>query len=145
MSDQVRILLLDDSEAERELAKEAVQEFARDLLLITTATPDEAEKQVQRFLPSLVLIDLHLGRWNGRDLLSRLSGTLGAIILSTSADADEARLCVAAGALAFWTKPRHFEDFVHLFAKIRRLVALDAAQPVPTQPAEARPCSPSSL
>lgn len=131
-----RILLLDDCRTERELAREAVQEFACDLVLITVATPDEAAYELHRSTPSIVLIDLHLGRWNGRQLLPWLRGKAGAIILSTTDDPLEARLCLEAGAVAFWTKPLHFDGFSALFSRVRNVIdATDSPVPL-TEPSE---------
>lgn len=121
MNPLLRILLVDDSRAERELILEAVRDFAPGLELRAVATPEEATRELSGFAPSLVLLDLHLGRHHGRDLLSQLRGSVGAVILTTTDNPVEAHLCQAAGALGFWIKPMKYEDFPALFRKIHEL------------------------
>ncbi len=123
MNSPLRLMLLDDSTAERELLMEAVHAFGDGIELLTVATPDEAERGLVAFAPTLMLIDLHLGRWHGRDLLSLLRGRVLTVILTTTDDPAEASRCLAAGALAFWVKPQRFDDFAELFTRIRALIA----------------------
>ncbi len=123
MSPRVRVLLLDDSPAERELVLTALGEFGGDLDLRATGSPQEAELLMETFAPELVLIDLHLGRWSGRELLTRLRGRVGAVILTTTDDPQEAARCLAAGALGFWVKPMRFDGFAELFRRVRELAA----------------------
>lgn len=123
MIDRLRVLLLDDSPAERELAEEGAREFAPDIELLTVGTPNEADSGLLRFAPAVVLIDLHLGKWNGLDLLPRLQGSIGSVILTTANDPAEAQRCLAAGALAFWIKPLRYAGFADLFVRIHALAA----------------------
>ena len=123
----MRVLLLDDSPAERELMHEAAQEFAHKVTLVAVATPLEAMDELALCAADLVLIDLHLGRWNGRELLAQVRGRVGSVILSTTDDVSEAKRCVAAGALGFWVKPLHYIEYIDLFARIHAVV-MDAGK-----------------
>lgn len=123
MDPALRVMLLDDSPAERELAEEAAREFDPDISLLTVSTPEDAERELLRFAPAVVLIDLHLGRWHGRDLLPHVRGSIGTVILTTTDDPLEAHRCLAAGALGFWVKPLRFDGFAELFTRIRALAA----------------------
>ena len=118
----LNLLLVDDSPAERELACEAVAEFATDITLQVAGSPDEAMRVIaDGFMPHLALVDLHLGAANGRDLVVRLLGTVRAVILTTTDDPQERTRCLAAGACGFLVKPLRFDDFPGLLAKARAL------------------------
>lgn len=121
MTADIRILVVDDSFAERELIREAAHEFGAGVSVMTVDTPDAAELAITSFNPDFVLIDLHLGRWNGRQLLPRLTGRSGNVILSTAQDQQESALCLAAGALGFWVKPLRFDAYAEFFSRIRQL------------------------
>lgn len=120
---KLRVMLLDDNPAERELAEEGAREFAPSIDLLTVGTPAEAERNIVRFVPAVVLIDLHLGKWSGYDLLPQLQGTIGTIILTTADDPTQADRCRAAGALDFWVKPLRFSGFADLYRRIHELAA----------------------
>ncbi len=122
MTNKLRVMFLDDSPAERELAAEGAREFAPGIELLTVGTLAEAERDIVRFAPEVVLIDLHLGKWNGCDLLPQLQGTIGTVILTTADDPAQAHRCLAAGALGFWVKPLRFAAFADLYARIHALV-----------------------
>jgi DNA-binding NarL/FixJ family response regulator len=104
-----------------------VLEFGGDLELRAVGTPEAAEQELPGFAPDVVLIDLHLGRWHGRDLLPRLRGSRGTVILTTTDDPQEALRCCAAGAQGFWIKPLYFADFAGLIARLRTLAVAPPA------------------
>lgn len=120
----LNLLLVDDSPAERELAREAVAEFSSDIMLQVAASPEEAMQVIANgYVPQLALVDLHLGASSGRDLVIRLLGTVRAAILTTTDDPQERTRCLAAGACGFFVKPLRFDDFPDLLTKIRALAA----------------------
>ncbi len=121
MNSDLRVLLLDDSAAERELVIEAAGEFGHGIILRAVGSLDAAELECRLFAPAVILIDLHLGRWHGRNLLPKLRGSIGSVILTNTADAAEEAQCRAAGALGFWVKPLQFAGFSELFAALRQL------------------------
>lgn len=118
----LNLLLVDDSPAERELAREAVAEFATDITLEVASSAEEAMRLLTGgYAPHLALIDLHLGGSSGRDLVIRLLGTVRSAILTTTDDPHERTRCLAAGACDFLVKPLRFDDFPGLLAKARAL------------------------
>jgi CheY-like chemotaxis protein len=121
MNQDLEVLLLDDSAAERELVLEAAHEFGQGINLRVVSSLEDAEAACRLCMPAVILIDLHLGRWHGRDLLPKLRGSIGNVILTNTADAAEEARCRAAGALAFWVKPLQFAGFASLFVALRRL------------------------
>lgn len=119
----LKLLLVDDSPAERELAREAVAEFATDITLEVAASSEEAMRVIAAgYVPHLALVDLHLGASSGRELVIRLLGTVRAAILTTTDDPQERTRCLAAGACDFLVKPLRFDDFPVLLARVRTLI-----------------------
>ncbi len=121
MTTDLRILVVDDSLAELELIREAAHEFGEGVSLMTASNPNAADLAIANFHPDFVFIDLHLGQWSGRQLLSRLTGLSGNVILSTTLDQRESTLCIAAGALGFWIKPIRFDAYAEFFARVKQL------------------------
>lgn len=116
----IRLLVVDDSLAERRLVHEAVAEFGAGLDLRLAASAEEAESlAAMEPRPDLAVVDLHLGRTCGRDLIHRLG--LPVAILSTTDDPAERGLALAAGALAFWVKPLRFAGYRDLLAQAKAL------------------------
>lgn len=122
----LRILLVDDSPAERELAGEAIAEFAPDLELTTVGGRDELLAWLANEpLPDLLLIDLHLGPDRGSAIAAELrdhpAQAVPLVILTTTEDAVERANCLSAGAHDFWIKPLHFADYPLLIERARAL------------------------
>jgi len=125
----LRIVLVDDSPAERELASEAFAEFAPDLELTTLSCRAELFAHLDKDnLPHLVLLDLHLGPDMGNDIARQMqqhaAHTVPLVILTTTDDDLERSRCLAAGAVDFWVKPLHFTDYPQLLDRARELADL---------------------
>lgn len=126
---ELRIVLVDDSAAERELAHEACAEFAPDLALTTLSCGVDLFAHLDSdVLPHLVLLDLHLGPDLGRDIARQLqqhaAHVVPVVILTTTEDDLERGRCLAAGAVDFWIKPMHFSDYPDMLARARELAEL---------------------
>lgn len=126
---ELRIVLVDDSASERELACEAFAEFASDLELTTLSSRADLFAHLSKeILPHLVLLDLHLGPDLGRDIALQLqqhaAHMVPVVILTTTDDELERSRCLAAGAVEFWIKPLHFADYPDLLDRARELANL---------------------
>ena len=111
----VRIVLVEDNRDDEELAlwslkKAGVQEVtvARDGVEALRLLLGEGERPPLR--PELVLLDLRLPKIDGIEVLQQLRNdertrTLPVIILTSSEDPHDKKLCTELGALAFLSKP----------------------------------------
>jgi len=129
------ILVVEDSPADVQIMQRAVREsnLAVDLIVL-----NDGEEAVDYLLrqgkydgaangwrtPSLVLLDLHLPRLSGSEVLRRLRGsdamrTVPVIVFSTSAAAEDVGEAYAAGANTFIQKPRDFGRFLEVLRTIK--------------------------
>jgi CheY-like chemotaxis protein len=129
------ILLVEDSPADVQIMQRALRESALSVEMIVVHDGQEALDYLLRGgkyaspttgwrSPSLVLLDLHLPRLSGSDVLRRLRGseamsTVPVIVFSTSADAEDIHEAYAAGANTFIQKPRDFGRFLEVLRTIK--------------------------
>ena len=76
-------------------------------------------------LPSLILLDLKLGRRNGCDFLKRLRAdarfaAIPVVVFTTSDDQTDLARCYASGANGYVVKPGTFDELVHCTGDICR-------------------------
>lgn len=105
----MRLLYVDDDRINALLFEETVR-FAPGVEIESAATGAEALEIAQRWVPDLLVIDLHLPDANGLELLSRLRKAAGRAglpaYLCTADDAPErVREALAAGFEGLWSKP----------------------------------------
>lgn len=122
------ILLIDDSPGECELFRAAIRESGIDVSLQTESTVQEtcrflAETYDTMRLPSLILLDLKLGKQHGLDVLRRLRSDartkhLPVIVFTTSDDPADIAACYTAGANGFVAKPDTYEALVHFITDL---------------------------
>ena len=120
MSQEISILVIDDTAAHRSLIKKAIEKASitssfveagslaeAKSLLITSDSPPEA---------SLALVDLNLGDGRGTDLISAMRqtsayGSIPIIVLSTSARSEDRDESLLVGANDFLTKSSDLLEF----------------------------------
>ena len=76
-------------------------------------------------LPSLILLDLKLGRQNGCDFLKRLRAdarfaAIPVVVFTTSDDQTDLTRCYASGANGYVMKPGTFDELIHCTGDICR-------------------------
>lgn len=87
---------------------------------------NECEKDPERMqLPDLILLDLNMPRKDGREALKEIKGDsrlrdIPVVILSTSRDERDIKLCRDAGASGFIVKPVLFNEWVNAFSSLPR-------------------------
>ncbi len=105
----MRVLYVDDDRINALLFEETVR-FAPGVEIETAATGADALELAARWVPDLLVVDLHLPDANGLELLSRLRKAAGRAELPawlcTADDAPErVREARAAGFVGVWPKP----------------------------------------
>lgn len=118
-----RILLVDDTKTDEKLALLAIA--ASGVEVSTTVARDGQEALDQLLpdgdatptLPDLVLLDLHLPKVSGSDVLRRVRAdartkTLPIVMFTSTDDPAEIATCVDLGASAFVSKPVGYEELV---------------------------------
>jgi len=124
------ILLIEDSPGECELFRLALTQTGLDVALYTEHDAEAAfhflEDRVHHHpLPSLILLDLKLGRRNGCDFLKRLRAdarfaAIPVVVFTTSDDPTDLARCYASGANGYVVKPGTFEQLVQCVGDIVR-------------------------
>jgi len=114
---QRKLLVVDEVEAVIAIVAEAK---SRGYCAIGTTDPMEVPRRVRDQRPDVVLIELRLGKHDGRDVLARLKSdpetdASAVIVLSTLDDPHTIELCRNYGASDFVLRPFTLED---LFRRI---------------------------
>lgn len=126
------ILLVEDSSVEHDLAMMAFER--NDLLEQVQCVKDGAEaldylfcegpySDRERENPSIVLLDLHLPKVDGKEVLRTIKfndsfKTIPVIMLSNSNDRQDVEQCYRLGANAYLLKPVDFFDFEKMIRNI---------------------------
>ncbi len=115
-SPDVIVLLVDDNPGDILLVQEALEECTTKVQLNTTTDGEEALQLLQRaaFKPDLIILDLHLPRLNGLEVLERYKPkTAPVIIFSSHCSAPDAIQARELGADDCVAKPADLKQFVH--------------------------------
>jgi CheY-like chemotaxis protein len=125
----IRIVVVDDNSADTGLLRMALNEQKQDYELLVLSTGEEALQFVREHRtgthtpdPCVMILDLHLPRYNGLEILQAIRQTpdlehIKIVVLSGSANPDDRREIAAMGAI-FRQKPFVLQDFMDLGAEI---------------------------
>lgn len=135
MKREVTILLVEDSQTDRELISEALKDTKLKHRLHLAVDGEEALQFLQSERPDLILLDLNLPKKSGLDVLKTMKQdpTLRAIpviILTNSTAPADVESCYASCANAYIRKPLGFDGFVDVFRTISRFWFQVATLPV---------------
>jgi ribonuclease P protein subunit RPR2 len=132
---KVKILLVDDEPALRELLRATFE--GADVTVDEAASGQEAEEQIRRRRPDVIVLDLRMPGMGGVELCRRLKSRQRTksipIVFLTGVDGEEARGAQRAGAAALVRKP--FSP-LELLAVVERVAG---RQTVPRQPRRSKP------
>lgn len=121
MTDNIRILLVDDVPETRETIKKLIA-FEPDFKVIGTAGNGREGVQLAKELkPDIVIMDINMPDMDGLEaasLITKAVPTIGVIMMSVQNDADYMRKAMLAGARNFLSKP---VDMDELHATIRNV------------------------
>jgi DNA-binding response OmpR family regulator len=114
------ILLIDDSPGECELFRLALIQTGLTVTLFTEQNADAAFHFLNNHssdLPTLILLDWHLGRQRGDEFLKRLRAdsrlaAIPVVVFTTSDDASDLALAYASGANGYVVKPGTFAELI---------------------------------
>lgn len=135
------ILLVEDSGADAQLAREALKECTIPIRLHHTHDGQEALDFLRRSeryrdapRPDLILLDLNMPRKDGRETLSEIRAdehlkSLVVVVLTTSAAEDDVRAAYEANVNAYITKPVEFDAFVEAIKSIESFFLTVATLP----------------
>jgi CheY-like chemotaxis protein len=115
------ILYVDDDTDDFYFFKESLIKSGSKAKLVGASNGEEAvhyllEIKSREELPSLIILDLNMPRWDGRQTLRYLKENppftdIPVIILSTSENKTDRETCVNLGAVSYVQKPNHFEGY----------------------------------
>jgi two-component system, chemotaxis family, response regulator Rcp1 len=120
-----RILLVEDSQADVRLTREALAEVEEASELHVAPDGDAALDFLRRDgpRPDLILLDLNLPGKDGRELLAELRAdpelhTIPVVVLTTSGAADDIRRTYDLAAASYVTKPVEASELRRVFRSI---------------------------
>jgi CheY-like chemotaxis protein len=132
-SDQIRLLLVEDSPADVYLVREAIKKEGLNFHL-EVADNGEAAIQILNRMdsdpdeppPGLLLLDLNVPRKDGTQVLDRLRhsprcGAIPVIMISSSDSPRDRRRAQELGVTEYFLKPSRLAEFMSLGKMVRRL------------------------
>lgn len=124
---QPYVLLADDSENEAELAQVAFSHagVVRELVWAQDGETALACLQRDASLPQFLLMDLHMPKVDGVELLAHIRRDarlqhLPVIVMSASTEPSDIRRCLQAGANSYVSKPVDFQAFTNQLGLLAR-------------------------
>ena len=114
------ILYVDDDKDDYIFLKTSLEDTGSNAKLICATDGEEAVNYLNSVdpnsLPSLIILDLNMPRWDGRRTLGYLKShphlaNIPVIILSTSENSKDKEACVQLGAASYYQKPHHFDGY----------------------------------
>lgn len=128
---QIRILLADDDEDDRMMAREALEVSLLTNPLDEVVDGIELLEHLDRLLesgdplPGLILLDLNMPRMDGREALAKIKSNpelrhIPIVVLTTSKAEEDVYRTYDLGVNSFISKPISFEGLVGVMAEIGR-------------------------
>ena len=124
------ILLIEDNPGDVRLTQEAFKEGKKDVTLEVVTDGIEAlkflrkeEPYAEKQIPDLILLDLNLPKWDGREVLKEIKNDLHfkripVVVLTTSNAGADILNSYDLHANCFINKPIDFDDFFNIIHKI---------------------------
>ncbi len=121
------ILYVDDDSDDCIFLKTSLEDSGNKADLVCSHDGEEAVKYLNSIsaeaLPSLIVLDLNMPRWNGQRTLHYLKSqprlaAIPVVILSTSESEKEKEACKQLGAVSYYKKPHHFNDYKSIVASL---------------------------
>ena len=111
------VLIVEDNEKNRKLARDVLQFHGYQIL--ETETAEEGIKLARERHPDLILMDFHLPGMNGIEALGHLRADastkdIPVIAVTASAMTEDRKRIIAAGFDSLQTKPIHVKEFVQV-------------------------------
>jgi CheY-like chemotaxis protein len=125
------ILYVDDDNDDCIFLKTSIEDAGNKANVICATDGEEAIKYLNSVpsdsLPSLIVLDLNMPRWDGRRTLSYLKAhpvlsAIPVVILSTSENEKEKQNCRQMGAASYYRKPNRFEEYKGIVANFFQII-----------------------
>lgn len=125
------ILYIDDDSDDCIFLKTSVEDVDNQANVICATDAEEAVNFLNSVpsesLPSLIVLDLNMPRWDGRRTLSYLKAhpllsAIPVVILSTSENEKEKISCQQLGAASYHKKPHRFEEYRGIVANFFEII-----------------------
>lgn len=125
------ILYIDDDSDDCILLKSSLEDAGTKATLVCASDGEEAVNYLNSVppasLPSLIILDMNMPRWNGQRTLSYLKSQphlaqIPVMVLSTSEDKKERETCAKLGAVSYFKKPFHYDGYKTIIANFSRFV-----------------------
>ncbi|HWJ90887.1 MAG TPA: response regulator [Flavisolibacter sp.] len=115
-----KILYVDDDSDDCIFLSESFAATKTDTDLVCASGGEEAIKYLnsiqQQELPSLIILDLNMPKWDGRQTLNYIKSKpqladIPVVILSTSENKMDKEVCKRLGAASYLQKPYHYDGY----------------------------------
>ncbi|HZQ68002.1 MAG TPA: response regulator [Terriglobales bacterium] len=128
------ILLAEDSAADVGIVRVALRDQAFEHVLHVARDGEEAIAFIERADadskapgPDLLLLDMHLPRYNGEQILQRLRSTeryaqTPVVVMTASAAPEDEQRALKHAALYYFQKPSRLDEFIRLGAIVREIL-----------------------
>jgi CheY-like chemotaxis protein len=120
-----KILYVDDDADDRYFMSLSVTETGTNADLICASNGEDAIQYLNSTkvsdLPSLIILDLNMPKWDGRKTLNYLKkqphlANIPVVILTTSNSNSDRESCALLGASSYYTKPYRFDDYKQIIS-----------------------------
>ena len=119
------MLYIDDDSDDCIFLKASLEDSGSTAALVYSQDGEEAMHYLDSMdtasLPSLIVLDLNMPRWGGQETLHYLKSQprlskIPVVVLSTSDNETEKEACRRLGAVSYYKKPHHFNDYKGIVA-----------------------------
>ena len=127
-----KILYVDDDSDDCYLLGLSLSESGTATDLIYATNGEEAINYLNAHpsdLPSLIVLDLNMPKWDGRQTLSYIKkqphlSVIPVVILSTSDSKTDQEACARLGATSYFKKPYHFDGYKQIISSLILLLGI---------------------
>ena len=117
----MKILIVDDSPAIQNRLVKMVSHVHNANVVGVACDGDEAISSIQKLIPDLVILDLHMPVVNGFDVLRNIKKynlSTTALVLTNFATVPHRELCTQLGVKYFFDKTTEFEQAIDVIEKL---------------------------
>lgn len=127
-----KILYVDDDSDDRYFLSLSLSEAGAAADLICADNGEEAINYLNSHpsdLPSLIVLDLNMPKWDGRKILSYIKkqpqlSVIPVVIFSTSESETDQEACARLGATSYFKKPFHFDGYKQIISSFMLLLGI---------------------
>ena len=128
-----RILYVDDDSDDRYFLGLSLSETCSSVKLVCASNGEEALSYLNSIdrsdLPSLIVLDLNMPKWDGRKTLSHIKkqpdlADIPIVIFSTSESKLDQEACKRLGATSYFKKPFHYEGYKQIIKSFLLLLGI---------------------